>query len=132
MKPEAAAELKRRGYASVVNFRKATEEGSAIEKEKEAVETAGMKYISIPWTRTDADVKPALDAFLAAVKDPANRPMVFHCASGNRAAAFWAVKRVVIDGWTKERALAEAETLGLTQEPMRKWAEEYLQKISSQ
>jgi uncharacterized protein (TIGR01244 family) len=126
VKPEAAAELKRRGYASVVNFRKATEEGAAIEKEKEAVEAAGLKYFSIPWARTDADVKPALDAFLAAVKDPANRPMIFHCASGNRASAFWAVKRVVIDGWTKEKALAEAEAIGLTQEPMRKWAEAYL------
>jgi uncharacterized protein (TIGR01244 family) len=129
VKPEAAAELKRRGYASVVNFRKATEEGAAVEKEKEAVEAAGLKYISIPWARTDADVKPALDVFLAAVKDPANRPMVFHCTSGNRASAFWAVKRVVIDGWTKEKALAEAETIGLTQEPMRKWAEEYLAKL---
>ena len=61
VKPEAAAELKRRGYASVVNFRKASEEGAAVEAEKAAVEAAGLKYISIPWTRTDADVKPALD-----------------------------------------------------------------------
>ena len=43
VKPEAAAEIKRRGYASVVNFRKASEEGAAIEKEKEAVEAAGLK-----------------------------------------------------------------------------------------
>jgi uncharacterized protein (TIGR01244 family) len=130
-KAEAAAELKRRGYASVVNFRKASEEGAAIEAEKAAVEAAGLKYIAIPWARTDADVKPALDAFLSAAKDPANRPMLFHCASANRASAFWAIKRVVVDGWTKEKALAEAETIGLTQEPMRKWVEEYLGKISS-
>ncbi len=130
-KAEAAAELKRRGYASVVNFRKASEEGASIEKEKEAVEGAGLKYIAIPWARTDADVKPALDAFLAAVKDSANRPMLFHCASANRASVFWAIKRVAVDGWTKEKALAEAETIGLTQEPMRRWAEDYLTKISS-
>ena len=73
-KAEAAAELKRRGYASVVNFRKASEEGAAIEAEKAAVEAAGLKYIAIPWARTDADVKPALDAFLSAVKDPAEPP----------------------------------------------------------
>jgi uncharacterized protein (TIGR01244 family) len=130
-KAEAAAEVKRCGYASVVNLRKASEEGAAIEKEKEAVEAAGLKYIAIPWARTDADVKPALDAFLAAVKDPANRPMLFHCASANRASVFWAIKRVVVDGWTKERALAEAETIGLNQDPMKKWAEEYLAKIGS-
>ncbi|MCU0252598.1 MAG: prolyl oligopeptidase family serine peptidase [Vicinamibacterales bacterium] len=130
-KAEAAAELKRRGYVTVVNFRKASEEGAAVEAEKAALEAAGLKYIAIPWARTDADVKPALDAFLAAVKDPANRPMFFHCASANRASVFWAIKRVMVDGWTKEKALAEAETIGLTQEPMRKWAEEYLGKISS-
>ena len=131
VKAEAAAELKRRGYASVVNFRKASEEGAAIEQEKAAVEAAGLKYVAIPWARTDADVKPAVDAFLAVAKDPANRPMLFHCASANRASAFWAIKRVVVDGWPKEKALAEAETIGLTQEPMRKWVEEYLTKISS-
>jgi uncharacterized protein (TIGR01244 family) len=126
VKAEAAAELKRRGYVSVVNFRKPNEEGAAVEAEKAAIEGAGLKYIAIPWTRTDTDIRPALDAFLAAVKDPANRPMFFHCASANRASAFWAIKRVVVDGWTKEKALAEAETIGLTQEPMRKWAADYL------
>jgi uncharacterized protein (TIGR01244 family) len=131
VKAEAAAELKRRGYASVVNFRKASEEGAAVEAEKAALEAAGLKYIAIPWARTDADVKPALDAFLAAVKDPANRPMLFHCASANRASGFWAIKRVVVDGWKKEKALAEAETIGLTHESMKQWAVEYLAKIGS-
>ncbi len=125
-KPEAAAELKKRGYATVVNFRKASEEGSAVEQEKAAVEAAGLKYLSIPWARTDADVQPAVDAFLAAAKDPANRPLFFHCTSGNRAAAMWAIKRVMVDGWPRDKALAEAEAIGLNQEPMKKWAADYL------
>ena len=114
-----------------MNFRKANEEGAAIEQEKAAIEAAGLTYIAIPWARTDADVKPAVDAFVAAVKDPANRPMLFHCTSGNRAAAMWAVKRVMVDGWPRDKALAEAEIIGLTQEAMKKWAEDYLTKISS-
>jgi uncharacterized protein (TIGR01244 family) len=131
-KPEAAAELKKRGYAAVVNFRKASEDGAAVEQEKAAVEEAGLKYVSIPWARTDADAQPAVDAFLAAAKDPANRPLFFHCASGNRASAMWAIKRVMVDGWPRDKALAEAETIGLNQEPMKKWAADYLTKISSQ
>jgi hypothetical protein len=57
--------------------------------------------------------------------------MLFHCASANRASGFWAIKRVVVDGWTKEKALAEAETIGLTHESMKQWAVEYLAKIGS-
>jgi len=130
-KPEAAAELKRRGYVTVVNFRKASEEGAAVEQEKAAVEAAGLKYVAIPWARTDADVQPAVDAFLAIAKDPANRPLYFHCASANRTAAMWAVKRVLVDGWPRDKALAEAETIGLTHDVMRQWAIDYLTKISS-
>jgi len=130
-KPEAAAELKKRGYATVVNFRKANEEGAAVEQEKAAVEEAGLKYVSIPWARTDADVQPAVDAFLAVAKDPANRPLFFHCTAGPRAAAMWAIKRVMVDGWPKDQALAEAESVGLTLEAMKKWAVDYLTKISS-
>jgi uncharacterized protein (TIGR01244 family) len=131
VRAEAAAELKRRGYASVVNFRLPEEPGADVEAEKTAVEGAGMKYIHIPFRRADPNPQPVVDAFVAAVKDPANRPMLFHCAAGVRASAMWAIKRVVVDGWTKEKALAEAETIGLTQEAMKKWAEDYLTKISS-
>jgi len=126
VKPEAVAELKKQGYASIVNFRTATEDGANVEAEKAAAAAAGLKYLHIPFTRTDANIQPAIDAFLAAAKDPANRPMLFHCASGNRASAMWAFKRVYVDGWTTEKALAEAETIGLTQAAMKTWAADYL------
>jgi len=130
-KPEAAAELKKRGYASVVNFRAADEEGANVEGEKAAVEQAGLKYLHIPFKRTDPNPQPAVDAFLAAAKDPSLRPMFFHCLAGPRSAAMWAIKRVMVDGWPRDKALAEAETIGLTFEPVKKWAADYLTKISS-
>jgi protein tyrosine phosphatase (PTP) superfamily phosphohydrolase (DUF442 family) len=71
-------------------------------------------------------VQDAIDAFLAAAKDPAHRPMLFHCASGNRAAAMWAFKRVYVDGWPTDKALSEAESVGLTQAQMKTWAADYL------
>jgi uncharacterized protein (TIGR01244 family) len=125
-KPEAAAELKKRGYASVVNFRAADEEGANVEAEKSAVEQAGLKYIHIPFKRTDPNPQPAVDAFLAAAKDPSLRPMFFHCLAGPRAAAMWAIKRVMVDGWPRDKALSEAESVGLTLEALKKWAADYL------
>ena len=110
----------------LAGFRLPEEPGADVEAEKTAVESAGMKYIHIPFRRADPNPQPVVDAFVSAVKDPANRPMLFHCAAGVRASAMWAIKRVVVDGWTKEKALAEAETIGLTQDAMKKWAADYL------
>ena len=125
MTPEAAAELKRRGYASVLNLRAANEPGADVEANKAAVEAAGMKYIHIPFVRTDPDVEKAVDAFLAASRNPANLPMFFHCGGGNRAATIWAVRRVMVDGWPRDKAFAEADTVGAISDAMRKWAVEY-------
>jgi hypothetical protein len=52
--------------------------------------------------------------------------MFIHCASGNRAAAMWLIKRAVIDGWSIERATAEAEKLGLEHEQLKKFAADYV------
>jgi uncharacterized protein (TIGR01244 family) len=109
----------------VLSLRAANEPGADIEAEKAAVETAGMKFIHIPFVRTDPQVDGAVDAFLAAAKDPANRPLFFHCAGGTRAAALWAVKRVMVDGWPRDKAMAEAETVGALNDGMRKWAADY-------
>jgi len=128
LKPEAVAELKKRGFKAVVNFRPAGEQGANVEEEKSAVTGAGLTYIHAPFTRTDEPpvIEKALDIFLAAAKDPANRPMFFHCASGGRASVMWLFKRVLSDGWTTEKALPEAESVGLIQESLKKWALDYL------
>jgi len=130
MKPEAVDELKKRGYKSVVNFRPTDEEGANVAEEKEAVEKAGLKFIHVPFRRTDANIQPAVEAFLEAVKDPANRPMLFHCAAGTRASAMWFFKRVLADGWTIEKALPEAESIGLLSATVKQWAIDYVKAHS--
>jgi uncharacterized protein (TIGR01244 family) len=114
IKPEVAAELKTRGYSAVLNLRSASEEGANVDQEEAAVKAAGLRYIHIPTNRANVLVQPAIDQFLAAAADPANRPLYFHCGSGVRASAFWLIKRVRVDGWAVDRAVTEAETLGLT------------------
>jgi uncharacterized protein (TIGR01244 family) len=114
VKPEAAAELKTRGYAAVLNLRSADEPGANVEAEAAAVQAAGLRYIHIPTARGNTLTAPLVEQFLAAVSDPANRPLYVHCGGGSRAAAFWFVKRVRVDGWAVDRALIEAEAIGLS------------------
>jgi hypothetical protein len=58
----------------------------------------------------------------------ANQPAFIHCASANRAAALWMVKRIAVDHWDVERASIEAAALGLTNSALRAFAIEQAQK----
>ena len=49
-----------------------------------------------------------VDRFLQTITTAGNQPAFIHCASGNRAAAMWFVKRVLVDKWDMDKAGAEA------------------------
>ena len=111
--PAALAEVKRMGYKSVVNLRQASEPGADIEAASAAAKAAGLNYVHLPFNAAAPD--PMLvDNFLKAVTNPGNQPAFIHCASANRAAALWMIKRVEVDKWDVERASVEAAALGLT------------------
>lgn len=121
---DAIPELKKLGYASIINLRLASEAGADVDVSKAAANGAGVRYIHIPFNTQSPD--PGLaDEFLKAVADPRNQPVFVHCASGNRAAAMWMIKRLVVDGWDPERAGTEAAALGLTNETLKKFALDY-------
>ncbi len=111
------------GFASVINFRTAGENGANIEGSRAAATEAGLKYIHIPF-RTPTD--ETTGQFLAAIADEANQPAYIHCGSANRVGAMWFIKRVVGDGWDTDRAMAEAETIGLRSEALKAFATEYV------
>jgi protein tyrosine phosphatase (PTP) superfamily phosphohydrolase (DUF442 family) len=67
-----------------------------------------------------------VDRFLNAVTDAKNHPAFVHCASGNRAAAMWMIKRMQIDKWDADRAGAEAAALGLTNGALKTFALNYV------
>ncbi|MES1254567.1 MAG: hypothetical protein ABUS56_03090, partial [Acidobacteriota bacterium] len=82
--------------------------------------------ISIPFNAASPD--PAVvDGFLKAVTTPANQPAFVHCASANRAAAMWMIKRIQVDKWDADRAGAEAAALGLTSSALKTFALDYAQ-----
>jgi uncharacterized protein (TIGR01244 family) len=124
--PAAVAEIKKRGWASIINLRQASEAGADVEAEAAAAKTAGVVYIHLPLNSAAPD--PAVvDLFLKAVTDPANQPVFIHCASANRAAALWLIKRVQVDKWDVDRAVTEAAALGLTNASLKTFALDYIE-----
>lgn len=124
--PSAMAALRSDGFASVINLRLASEEGANVEAGRAAAEAAGLKYIHLPFSGASPD--PAVvDSFLAAVADGSNQPAYIHCASANRVGAVWMIKRTLQDKWTTERALVEAEAIGLGSERLKTFATEYIE-----
>src|SRR5438552_13465433 len=125
--PAALVEVKRMGYNSVINLRMPSEAGAEIEAEAAAAKTAGINYIHLPFNAQAPD--PALvDNFLKAITDNANQPAFIHCASANRAAALWMVKRIAVDKWDVNKATEEATALGLVNPALKAFAIEQAQK----
>ena len=124
--PAAVAGLKQMGYASIINLRQASEAGADIDAEAAAAKAAGIAFIHLPFNAAAPD--PAIvDGFLKAVTDKKNEPAFVHCASGNRAAAMWMIKRMQVDKWDADRAGTEAAALGLTNGALKTFAIEYVQ-----
>src|SRR5215813_15213359 len=123
-KPEAVPEIKKMGFASIINLRLPTEAGADIEAEAAAAKTAGIKYFHIPMNGQNLDPAVA-DKFIQTITTPGNEPAFIHCASGNRASAMWMIKRMVVDHWDADRAGTEAAALGLTNPALKAFALEY-------
>lgn len=122
--PAGVAEVKRLGYAAIINLRQASEAGADTEGEAAAAKAANITYIWLPFNAAAPDVA-VVDKFVAAVTAPANQPAFVHCASANRASALWMVKRLVVDGWDADRAGTEAAALGLTSPALKTFALDY-------
>ena len=110
-------------------MRRATEQGANVEAEAAAAAAAGIKYVHLPFGGPDLDpgVADAVEQFLRVITEPDTEPAFIHCAGGGRAATMWFIKRVMVDRWDTDRAMAEATDLGLTAERLRTFALEYVQ-----
>src|SRR5262245_39563375 len=120
----AFAKLAANGYRAVLSLRTASE-GIDLKHEQETVEKAGMRFVNVPVV-SSAPKPEQVDAFINAVKDKANQPMLIHCGSANRVGAFWMIYRVVDQGWPEDKALDEAIKIGLTSPVLKTFAHEYI------
>lgn len=126
VKVEAVPEIKKMGFASIINLRQASEPGADIDAEAAAAKAAGIRFYHIPFNGQAPEVAVA-DRFLEAITTKGSEPAFIHCAGGNRAAAMWLVKRLAVDHWDADRATAEATALGLTSPALKQFAFDYAQ-----
>src|SRR5262245_53292273 len=123
-KADAVPQIKKMGFASIINLRLPTENGADIEAEAAAAKAAGIRYFHIPMNGQSLDPAVA-DKFIETITTSGNEPAFIHCASGNRASAMWMIKRIVIDKWDADRAGTEAAALGLTNNALKTFALDY-------
>jgi uncharacterized protein (TIGR01244 family) len=123
-KETAFAKLASNGFRSVLNLR-TDAEGVDLARERETAEKAGLRYISVP-VSTQSLGEETVTAFIKAVKDKSNHPMLIKCGTANRVGAMMMIFRVLDQGWTEEKALEEATAIGLTSPNLKKFAQDYI------
>jgi uncharacterized protein (TIGR01244 family) len=126
IKATAVPEIKKFGFASIINLRQATEDGANLEQEEAAAKAADIRYYSIPFSSTEPDAAAA-DKFINAITEKGSDPAFIHCAGGGRAATMWFIKRLVVDHWDVDKAAKEATDLGMTSPKLKQFAIDYAQ-----
>ena len=126
IKATAVPEIKKFGFASIINLRQPSEAGADLEGEAAAAKAADIRYYSIPFSATSPDPAVA-DKFLEAITTKGSDPAFIHCAGGGRAATMWFIKRLVVDHWDVDRAAKEATALGMTSPTLKQFAIDYAQ-----
>jgi len=120
----AFAKMAANGFHSFMSLRTPAE-GIDLERERLLVEKNGLRYFNIPVV-SSAPRKEQADEFIQIVNEKANHPMLIACASANRVGAFMMIYRVVGQGWSEQKALAEANRIGLRSETLKRFAREYI------
>ena len=104
------AELAEAGYGTIIDLRG---EGEARGFDQAAaVEAAGMEYVTIPFTADTLPSGQPFADFIEAFRD-AERPVVVHCASGNRVGGAYYAWLVDEKGMDRAEASEKAQEAGL-------------------
>jgi protein tyrosine phosphatase (PTP) superfamily phosphohydrolase (DUF442 family) len=92
--------------------------------EPEVLARAGIEYINVSVTAATLD-DPTLERVLAIVRANAHRPMLFHCASGNRVAGAMIPYLMIDRGMSEEAAMQAAMRMGLRGADVMQWGLDY-------
>lgn len=119
------ASLAGEGIRTIIDLREPSEHDA--EAEAAAAAELKLRFVNIPVKTADPKDDQVV-AFLAATKDPEIFPAFIHCGSGNRVGAFWMIRRVLVDGWTVEKAEEEARRIGLRSPNLVDFARDYIRR----
>ena len=123
--PEQVGALADAGFNAIVNLREDSEFNDG--PQFRAARDAGIRFVRVPVSMThptDASVAK----FLAVTDEVELYPVYVYCAEGNRAAAYWMIRRVLRDRWTLEKAEAEAVRAGLTKPETLEFVRGYVKR----
>ena len=120
------------GIKTIINLRSGGERSRLEEKEARA---AGLNYFNVPfhWLRRPSEEQIAL--VLSLINAAENQPVFVHCKQGaDRTGVVIAIYRIDHDGWSSERAKAEAVRYGLKpwQMGMKDFIGDYYRRRSPQ
>src|SRR5260370_8864549 len=90
-KADAVPEIKKMGFASIINLREASEEGANVEAEEAAAKNRGIRYYHIPFNGSNPDPAVARQ-FLNAITASGSDPAFIHCAGGDATGTEWLTK----------------------------------------
>ncbi|MDQ2068818.1 beta-lactamase hydrolase domain-containing protein [Natronospira bacteriovora] len=109
---EQLREARDAGIRTVVDLRGVSEYGDW--QPSDVVTSLGMLYIPIPVAGADGLTRPAIEAFDRAIAAAGDQPALYHCASGNRVGAMFALRSHLIEGAGLEESLRIGREHGLT------------------
>ncbi len=97
---EGMRKLREMGVVTVINLR-------SFHSDRKLIGNTGLAYEHIYMKAWHPEKKEVV-RFLQIVTDPKRTPVLLHCQHGaDRTGTMCALYRVVVDGWTKERAIEE-------------------------
>ena len=98
------------GYKTVISLLPDEEAGD----EATQARAAGLRYRSIPISGPADLTETNARRLHEAMNEPGAKPLLIHCASGNRAGALLALKAYYVDQQSKQQAIELGEHAGLT------------------
>lgn len=117
------------GYKAVIDLRHPDEPRGF--DEPAAVREAGLRYENIP-VAPPAPGDAEFDRFRSVLRNPANRPVLVHCASANRVGALLIPYLVLDEGRTTDESLRLAQQVGLRSQELAEAALRYTRSHGGQ
>ncbi len=105
------ARLKALGVRTIINLR---DEQDLVKAEEVEAQAAGLQYFSVPMYGLARPKDEQVAGILRIIDDPRNWPVFVHCRRGaDRTGLIVACYRIANARWTADKAIGEADDLGM-------------------